>query len=160
MNDKGFRWDIKSFDALTAREVYDILSLRDLVFVVEQHCIYLDADGRDQAAFHLMGLQGDRLVAYCRLFAPGIVYQEASIGRVVTHPSVRRTGLGKELMIQAICQIRNLFNADRIRISGQLYLKTFYSNLGFKPFGDVYLEDDIEHIAMVRIEERPSSDQS
>jgi ElaA protein len=148
MDDKRIRWDIKGFEALTAGEVYDILSLRDLVFVVEQHCIYLDADGRDQSAFHLMGFQDGRLVAYCRLFAPGIVYEEASIGRVVTHPSVRRTGLGKELMREAIAWVAKLFDTRVIRISGQLYLKEFYQNLGFEPFGNVYLEDDIPHIAM------------
>jgi ElaA protein len=91
------------------------------------------------------------IMAYCRLFAPGLVYEEASIGRVATHPSVRRTGLGKALMEQAIAQSDKLFAAHAIRISGQLYLKDFYCNLGFEPFGSVYLEDDIPHIAMRRI---------
>ena len=101
MTTKKIRWEIKSFDALSGSEVYDIIALRDLVFVVEQHCIYLDADGRDKLAFHLMGFDDNNLIAYCRLFAPGLVYEEASVGRVVTHPSVRRTGLGKVLMRQA-----------------------------------------------------------
>jgi ElaA protein len=151
MDKKGIHWVIKSFEELTASEIYDILSLRDLVFVVEQKCIYLDADGRDRMAYHVMGFdQSQILVAYCRLFAPGYVYEEASIGRVVTHPSVRGTGLGKELMSLAIDQIGRLFHAHKIKISGQLYLKEFYQNLGFMPLGDVYLEDEIEHIAMTR----------
>ncbi|MFN5334167.1 MAG: GNAT family N-acetyltransferase [Bacteroidota bacterium] len=151
MDKKVTYWVIKSFEALTTSEIYDILALRDLVFVVEQKCIYLDADGRDRMAYHVMGFdQNDMLVAYCRLFAPGFIYEEASIGRVVTHPSVRGTGLGKELMSLAIDQIERLFHTHKIRISGQLYLKEFYRNLGFEPLGDVYLEDEIEHIAMTR----------
>lgn len=150
MATKQIRWEIKSFDALSTAELYDIIALRDLVFVVEQHCIYLDADGRDKKAFHLMGFDDHNLIAYCRLFAPGLVYEEASIGRVVTHPSARRTGLGKELVRQAIAQISALFETSIIRISGQLYLKEFYQNLGFEPLGGVYMEDDIPHIAMRR----------
>jgi ElaA protein len=151
MDTMTIRWEVKSFDVLTASEVYEILSLRDLVFVLEQKCIYLDADGRDRWAYHLMGWdEQGHLVAYCRLFEPGKVYQEASIGRVVTHPSVRGMGAGKALMKEAIRQIDQIFHARAIRISAQLYLKTFYSNLGFEAFGDVYLEDDIDHIAMRR----------
>jgi ElaA protein len=149
MGTKSIRWVIKHFDNLSANELYDIITLRDLVFVVEQQCIYLDADGRDKLAFHLMGYDHhNNLLAYCRLFAPALVYDEASIGRVVTHPSVRRTGLGKQLMTEAIRQVRELFHTDEIRISGQLYLKKFYEAFGFEAFGEVYLEDDIEHIAM------------
>jgi ElaA protein len=151
MDTNTIRWEVKSFEALSAVEVYNMLALRDLVFVVEQKCIYLDADDRDKMAFHIMGFDRDnKLVAYCRLFAPGQVYKEASIGRVVTHPSARRTGLGKELMREAIAQIAKLFDTRLIRISGQLYLKEFYQNLGFVAFGDEYLEDDIPHIAMRR----------
>ena len=149
MGTESIKWIVKHFDALTASELYDSISLRDLVFVVEQQCIYLDADGRDKLAFHLMGYDHhNSLLAYCRLFAPGLVYDEASIGRVVTHPSVRRTGLGKQLMTEAIRQVRELFHTDEIRISGQLYLKKFYEAFGFEAFGEVYLEDDIEHVAM------------
>ena len=151
MHTQKIRWELKSFESLSGVEIYDILSLRDLVFVVEQKCIYLDADGKDKVALHLMGFDDNNsLMAYCRLFAPGLVYEEASIGRVATHPSVRRTGLGKALMEQAIAQSDKLFAAHAIRISGQLYLKDFYCNLGFEPFGSVYLEDDIPHIAMRR----------
>ena len=152
MGTDSIKWVVKHFDALYVSELYDIISLRDLVFVVEQKCIYQDADGRDKFAFHLMGFGTDGiLLAYCRLFAPGLVYLEASIGRVVTHPLVRGTGLGKELMREAILQVKELYNTECIRISGQLYLKKFYESLGFQAFGEVYLEDDIEHISMRRI---------
>jgi ElaA protein len=144
-------WDFKTFEQLSSGELYDILTLRNLVFVVEQTCIYLDTDGRDLMAGHLTGRdeQGN-LVAYCRLFAPGLVYQEASIGRVVAHPAVRYRGLGKQLMQESIRQILFLYGDADIRISAQLYLKRFYEGFGFEAFGEKYLEDDIDHIAMIR----------
>lgn len=145
------RWEIKTFEQLSTAELYDILTLRNLVFVVEQTCVYPDTDGRDLRAWHLTG-RNDRgdLLAYCRLFAPGIVYREASVGRVVSHPSVRKTGLGKELMREALRQSDVLFDHAAIRISAQLYLKKFYEGFGFEAFGEKYLEDDIDHIAMIR----------
>jgi len=144
-------WDFKTFEQLNSGELYDILTLRNLVFVVEQICVYLDTDGRDRMAGHLTG-RDDRgnLVAYCRLFAPGQVYQEASIGRVVTHPAVRYKGVGKKLMEEALSHISRLYNDSDIRISAQLYLKRFYEGFGFEAFGKKYLEDDIDHIAMIR----------
>lgn len=145
------RWELKTFEQLSTAELYDILTLRNLVFVVEQTCIYPDTDGRDLQAWHLTG-RNDRgdLLAYCRLFAPGIVYREASVGRVVSHPSVRKTGVGKELMQEALRQCDALFDRAAIRISAQLYLKKFYEGFGFEVFGEKYLEDDIDHIAMIR----------
>jgi len=151
MGPDTIRWDFKTFEQLTTGELYDILSLRNLVFVMEQTCIYLDTDGRDLMAGHLSGRdeQGN-LVAYCRLFAPGLVYQEASVGRVVAHPAVRHTGVGKQLMQEAIRQIIFFYGHVDIRISAQLYLKRFYEGFGFEAFGEKYLEDDIDHIAMIR----------
>lgn len=145
------RWEFKTFEQLSLVELYDILTLRNLVFVVEQTCVYLDTDGRDLKAEHLSGRdeQGN-LVAYCRLFAPGLVCQEASIGRVVAHPAVRHMGVGKQLMQEAIRQILFLYGDTDIRISAQLYLKRFYEGFGFEAFGEKYLEDDIDHIAMIR----------
>jgi len=144
-------WDTKTLAALTSSELYEILTLRNMVFVVEQNCIYLDTDGKDVFASHLTGRDDlGRLRAYCRLFAPGIIYREASIGRVVSHPDIRHTGIGKKLMQEAIRQIFQLFGQSDIRISAQLYLKKFYEEFGFESLGEKYLEDDIDHIAMIR----------
>jgi ElaA protein len=145
------RWEFKTLEQLSSGALYDILTLRNRVFVVEQTCIYLDTDGRDLMAGHLAGRNEEgNLVAYCRLFAPGLVYREASIGRVVAHPAVRHTGVGKQLMQEAISQILFLYGDTDIRISAQLYLKRFYEGFGFEAFGEKYLEDDIDHIAMIR----------
>lgn len=141
-------WICKSFEELTTLELYALLQLRNEVFIVEQNCPYLDVDGKDLKSFHLMAWKEDRLIAYTRLIPPGISYDEVSIGRVVNSPSVRGSGIGKELMQLSIAKIYELFGKQDIVIGAQLYLKKFYSDLGFVQEGDVYLEDNIEHILM------------
>jgi ElaA protein len=143
-------WTLKPFDDLTAKELYDILKLRNEVFIVEQNCPYQDLDDKDLYAFHLMGMMENKLLAYSRLLAPGISYSESSIGRVVSSPASRKTGMGKKLMKESILQIRNLFQTDTIRIGAQLYLQKFYESFGFIQDGDGYLEDNIPHIIMLR----------
>lgn len=141
-------WETKPFDALSARELYDVLSLRARVFVVEQSCVYLDCDGKDQAALHLLGRdEAGALVAYSRLVPPGKSFVEASIGRVVTDPSVRRRGLGEPLVREAIARTREAFGGP-IRIGAQKYLERFYARLGFVAEGDTYDEDGIPHVEM------------
>ena len=144
------KWILKPFVDLTSKELYAILQLRNEVFIVEQNCPYQDCDNKDLNAFHLMGIQEDRLMAYSRLLAPGISYSESSIGRVVTSPSVRKTGIGKKLMAESIGQIKKFFKTDSIRIGAQFYLKKFYESFGFTQEGDIYLEDNIPHIHMLR----------
>ena len=141
-------WICKSFEELTTLELYALLQLRNEVFIVEQNCPYLDVDGKDLKSYHLMAWKEDRLIAYTRLIPPGISYDEASIGRVVNSPSVRGSGIGKELMELSIQKVYELFGRQDIVIGAQLYLKKFYSDLGFIQEGDVYLEDNIEHIHM------------
>lgn len=144
------RFDCKRFEALTPFELYEIIRLRNEVFVVEQQCVFQDADGKDQQSFHLMGWIGDELAAYTRLLPPGLAYEEKSIGRVVTSPSQRRTGAGRELMQRSISECERLFGKGPIRIGAQQYLKAFYESFGFEQTGDMYMEDGIPHIYMLR----------
>lgn len=144
------RWHYKPFSSLTPQELYAIMHLRSEVFVVEQNCPYLDPDNKDQGSHHLMAWDGDTLVAYARLLPAGLSFSEVSIGRVVSSPKYRRTGAGRALMETAIASCYALFGKEPIRIGAQLYLKDFYASLGFVPEGEVYLEDNIEHIEMVR----------
>ena len=143
-------WQLKKFEDLTPYEVYAILQLRIEVFIVEQTCVFQDADDKDQPSYHLMGWLNYKLVAYTRLVPPGISYQEPSIGRVVTAPAVRRTGAGKLLMQESIKQVYHLFGKQPIKIGAQLYLKAFYQSFGFNQISIMYLEDGIEHIYMVK----------
>jgi len=143
-------WILKPFAELTPYELYKILQLRNEVFVVEQNCPYQDLDNKDLRSWHLMGIEEEKLMAYSRLLAPGISYSESSIGRIVSSPSVRKTGMGKKLMEESIRQIENLFKTDCIRIGAQLYLKLFYESFGFIQDSEIYLEDNIPHIIMLR----------
>jgi ElaA protein len=143
-------WLLKRFDELTPYQLYAILQLRNEVFVVEQNCVFQDADNKDQDCYHLMGFLDNKLAAYTRLVPAGVTYEQASIGRVVTSPSVRRSGAGKMLMQQSIDSLYSLFGKVPIKIGAQLYLQKFYESFGFVRISDIYLEDGIEHIYMLK----------
>ena len=138
----------KSFNELTNTELYELLQLRNEVFIVEQTCPYPDLDNKDYKSLHVLGKENNHIVAYARILPQGISYDEASIGRVVTSAAVRKTGYGKLLMQYAIAETLKQFNTSEIVISAQYYLEKFYSDLGFKSEGEVYMEDDIPHIQM------------
>jgi len=143
-------WTIKKFDELTLDELYNILQLRNEVFIVEQNCVYKDPDGKDQSAWHLMAIEDDKLIAYTRILPPGVSYNNPAIGRVVTSTSKRRSGLGRELMKRSIEACEKLFGKISITLSAQVYLEDFYKSLGFIVVGEEYLEDGIPHIKMSR----------
>ncbi|WP_255496095.1 GNAT family N-acetyltransferase [Mucilaginibacter sp. FT3.2] len=141
---------LKPFQQLTVNELYDLLRLRSEVFVVEQNCVFLDQDNKDQLCYHLLLFAGDKLAAYCRLVPAGVSYPEISIGRVITSPDFRGSGLGRKVMELAIESCLELFGAVDIRIGAQTYALPFYTSLGFIAEGNVYDEDGIEHIEMVK----------
>ena len=143
------KWTIKQFNELSATEVYEILKLRSIVFVVEQNCVFLDMDDKDQQCYHLMGRVDDILYAYTRIVPPGVIYEEASIGRVVNAPQARGSGLGRLLMNKSIEQVHLLYGHQPIRIGAQLYLKKFYESFGFVQVSEIYDEDGIDHIKMM-----------
>lgn len=146
-----FTDDWLPFSSMSGREVHDVLQLRARVFVVEQKCAYLDADGADPQCWHgLIRDEKGTLVATARIVPPGLKYAEPAIGRVVSAPEARRTGAGRALMISAIAQTKRLFPGQNIRIGAQRYLEKFYASLGFAPTDILYDEDGIPHIEMVR----------
>ena len=149
----NLRWVTKTFNELNANELYALLRLRSEVFVVEQNCIFLDMDNNDQKAYHTIGFIGEEVVATTRLFDKNIMYDGyQSIGRVVGSPRHRGLGIGKALMQYSIQECERLFGKGPIKIGAQLYLKKFYNEQGFEQSGDVYLEDEIDHIPMIRAE--------
>jgi ElaA protein len=144
-------WRCVPFAALDAATLYALLQLRSRVFVVEQRCAYLDPDGADPQCFHLLGRDAaGTLQAALRLVPPGLKYVEASIGRVVTSPETRGTGLGHELVAQALRESALIYPGHGLRISAQAHLQRFYEAHGFRAEGETYLEDDIPHIEMSR----------
>jgi ElaA protein len=144
----NLQWKIMRFETLTAVELYNLMQLRSEVFVVEQNCVYQDVDGKDHKAWHLIGEDNGKTVAYARLFRPKDYFEQASIGRVVVKQSYRDKKLGHILMREAILEIKKHFNETKITISAQLYLKKFYESHGFIQTSEMYLEDDIPHIEM------------
>jgi ElaA protein len=143
-------WRLMSFEDLRVGELYELLRLRSEVFVVEQQCIFLDIDGDDREANHLLGVQGGELKAYARCFGPGVKSPEASIGRVATHPSARGSGLGHALMVQAVAAVNQVWGPQAICIGAQAHLAEFYAKHGFVDMGQPYIEDDIPHLKMIR----------
>ncbi len=154
MNSK-IQWQWIEFSKLSASQMEAMYQLRQDVFIVEQECFYLDIDGLDDQAIHLLGWADNRLVATLRLFEDYPDYQSkkgesrASLGRICTHKDFRTDGYGKELLVRAIDYIAQNFAQKSIKIGAQLYLKRFYENFGFKQVSDIYKEDGIDHIHML-----------
>ena len=143
-------WNWVRFGELGVDNLYDALALRCRVFILEQGP-YLDPDGLDRKAWHLLGRDdAGVLQAYLRVVDPGAKYAEPSIGRVITAPEVRGSGLGRALMIEGLGRCAAAWPAVNVRISAQARLQRFYAGLGFVPDGPEYIEDTIPHIAMVR----------
>jgi len=153
-NTSGVKWQWSRFNELSVDDLYSIVRLREAVFVIEQNCVYPDADGRDPNAWHLLGWQESkgerRLVAYARVFEPGVRYEEASVGRIVTAPEVRGTGIGKILMAEALRRTESLVPGQRVKIAAQRRLEQFYLGFGFRTISDPYEEDGIMHVDMMR----------
>lgn len=142
--------EILTFNELTVDKLYELLRLRNEVFVLEQECAYLDVDGKDQMALHVLGWKDGKLAAYARCFKPGDYFDEAAIGRVLVAQEFRIKGYGHQITEAAIDAIEKQFQTEAIKISAQTHLVGFYQSHGFKSIGEPYLEDDIPHIQMLR----------
>ena len=147
----GLNNQLLSFAELTVNQLYHILQLRSEVFVLEQNCAYLDLDGLDQQALHLLSFDDrQQLVAYARILSPEQNQNAfSSIGRVVVSKKMRQQHLGRHLMEHAIEITLQKFPNLPIQISAQTYLSKFYQSLGFVNTGHFYLEDDIPHQEMI-----------
>ena len=147
-------WQWKRFAELTPAELYAILEARSAIFVVEQRCVFQDADGYDALAWHLLGWTGTQsartLAAYLRLIEPGRKYREPSIGRVLTVAALRGAGLGREAMREGLQRCAKLYPGMPVRIAAQQRLERFYASLGFLPASAPYEEDGILHVDMLR----------
>ena len=154
MTNTSASWQFSRFRDLSVDDLYAIVRLREAVFIIEQNCPYPDADGRDPLAWHLLGWRdgpdGKELVAYARIFEPGIRYHEASIGRIVTAPAVRGTGWGRQLMVEALQRVEKLVPNEQVKIAAQRRLENFYKGYGFETISEPYEEDGIIHVDMIR----------
>ncbi|MDN0081313.1 GNAT family N-acetyltransferase [Crenobacter sp. SG2305] len=146
------QWQCYRFDGFTPLGLYQVLQLRDQVFVVEQRSIYGDIDGTDLDCWHLCGRDGDgELAAYARLIAPDEKYPGAvAIGRVVVAPALRGHGLGRQLMAEAIAQCARLWPGAPMALSAQIAAQELYRQFGFETEGEPYDDGGILHIDMRR----------
>lgn len=145
-------WQDKHHSELTAQELYALLALRNAVFVVEQQCAYQDVDGHDLQAEnrHLLGIANGQLVAYARLLSPEDKTSPVKIGRVIVSGRVRGARLGSRLMEKAISRCQLHWPGHDMFLSAQAHLENFYGHYGFVATGEIYLEDGIRHVDMLK----------
>ena len=142
-------FESKLFNELHVTEIYQLLQLRSMVFVVEQNCIYQDIDDKDFKSLHVLAYHKNKLVGYARCCPPGISYPEAaSIGRVLIHSNYRGNKWAYHLVDKSIAICKKNHTNKKIVISAQLYLQKFYEKCGFEVKSDVYDEDGIPHLKM------------
>lgn len=138
---------VKAFQELTIDELYDILQLRGEVFILEQNAPCREIDGRDKEALHVFFREGGEILAYLRVLGPGVIFPEASLGRVIAVR--RRQGLGTEITKAGIRAAAEKFGAKRIRVESQAYAKGLYEKLGFRQVSEEFLEHGIPHVEML-----------
>ena len=136
---------VKKFDQLTKKELYEVLKARCRVFVVEQTCPYLDPDGKDYEAYHLLAQENGEIKAYLRFYKKD--RDTLQMGRVLT--LARKTGLGNVIIPAAVEYIKNNLPESKIFIEAQTYAMGFYAKFGFKARGEEFLEDGIPHTPMI-----------
>ncbi|MGF1523060.1 MAG: GNAT family N-acetyltransferase [Leptolyngbyaceae cyanobacterium] len=142
-------WSWKPFDAISGPQMHEILAARQTVFVIEQQCIYQDADELDPKSWHLLGCtEKDELVAYARITVPGTRYPEPSFGRVLTVKTARGMGIGRQIVEQCLAKCGAEYPHMDVCISAQTYLEKFYQSFGFTTVSQPYDDEGIEHIDM------------
>lgn len=136
---------------LDAARLYELLSLRVDVFVVEQKCAYAELDGKDllPGTTHFWVAGDDGVLGCLRVLEDGGQWR---IGRVCTRRDVRGEGVGARLTAAAL---DHLGPVDVV-LSSQRYATGFYARFGFAAEGEPYDEDGIPHITMRRPGERSS----
>ena len=130
---------IKRFDELTSAELYEILKLRNAVFIVEQNCAYQDIDGLDETAYHMWLEDENGIAAYVRLFPPGVRFEDSVIGRVIAVR--RRSGVGSQIIRMAQSAVREVFGTDSVTIEAQVYAREFYEKLGFVQLSLIHISE-------------------
>ncbi len=147
----SLHWEWIPYDGLSAKDLHDVLIIRQAVFIVEQRCIYADADEYDQYAIHLLAKdERGAIVAYARLLPPGVKSSDVIIGRVLVSKKYRGNGLGAKLIESCIERCATMYSESVIRLSAQIHLIEFYQTFNFCQIGSIYDDAGIAHIDMIR----------
>lgn len=128
---------------------YSILRLRNNTFVVEQKCTEADLDNIDlqQNTKHYLIGNTDLVKSYCRVIFDEKDATNIKVGRVCTDFSYRKQGLSSQIL-QSI--VNDIYPEKNIFVNAQKYLQSWYEKHGFVAQGNVFLECNIPHIAMVK----------
>jgi len=145
-SDLHWRW--YGLDDMKPALLYDLLALREAIFVVEQSCIYHELDGLDKTARHLLLTQKEEVVACLRVLPPAVNGGNVRIGRVAVCLRWRKRGLARTMLENAIEKIRQRHPSSGIYLDAQTYLQPFYSSIGFQVCGEEFLDEGIAHIPM------------
>ncbi len=137
------------FADCSAALLYEALRFRQAIFVVEQLSPYPDLDGFDQRAEHLLLRLDDALAGYVRLI-PFPDEARVAIGRVAVAAKLRRQGIGRRLMDEALARCRRDYPGCAVTLSAQTYLAPFYESLGFRATSAAYDDYGVPHIDMSR----------
>lgn len=140
---------VKSFEELTVNELYDMIRLREAVFVVEQNCVYLDCDNNDQVSQHLIATINQQIVGCLRIMPAGSKYDRISIGRVVVDAEFRGQKIAEQMMLEALEFIAKKHGREDVVLSAQVVIKELYKKVGFEEISNIYLEDGIDHVKML-----------
>ena len=149
MREQIGEFHICTFDALTTRELYEILRARADVFIGEEKILYPDADGIDYDSVHVFSADPDgRVTSYLRMFPkadePGVV----QMGRVLTREHGK--GLGQKLLMAAMQGAAEYMGASEIYLESQKHAEGFYLKEGFKTTSEEFIEAGIPHVQMRR----------
>jgi ElaA protein len=145
-------WKWSQLLKLSPFEVHAVLAARQSVFIMEQNCIYQDADDLDYSAWHLIGCNREgQLMAYLRVTPPGSRFPEPSIGRLLTIKPMRGKKIATCALELALNKCGTAYPGQSVRIAAQTYLVDFYNRFGFLKIGPSYKEDGIDHVDMLRV---------
>ena len=146
MTHKFFHANISAMDPIV---LYKILQIRTDVFVVEQNCPYPELDGRDLEpdSEQVWVTVDDEIAGTIRILRDSDALR---IGRVVVAAKHRGTGVARELFTYALERCANINPASKLVLDAQAPLQDWYGSFGFKPVGEIFMEDGIPHITMER----------
>ncbi|MBW7456174.1 GNAT family N-acetyltransferase [Paenibacillus sepulcri] len=121
--------------------------VRRAVFVEEQGVpVEVEIDEFEDAAEHFVIIDGDRPVGAARLRLLG---DTAKLERICVLMSHRKYGLGRDMVI-AMEEVSKELGAVRAKLHGQTHAEPFYTKLGYQPASEIFMEEGIPHLLMVK----------
>lgn len=133
--------------ATTPKHYFDVMYIRQKVFVEEQNVIIDEEfDGKDAQANHVVLYVDGKAVSSCRYFLIDDYYK---IGRLATLVEYRGKGYGK-MILDFVEEFAQKNEVEKLKLGAQLRVAPFYEKLGFEAYGDIYYDANIKHINMVK----------